>query len=197
MALLETRNLYKLTQLDAAKIVGVPVRTYLRYELDENYGDDFKRKTFVSLLNDKCEITEEKGILTIEEIKIKLTTLFETEYKDKVSLCILFGSYAKGKAKGNSDVDLYVSTSLTGMHFVGLIESIRETLRKKIDLIRDSELENNIVLIKEILKDEIKIYESSKWQNLLGKRTIRYKYNYILYIWINLWGIHKRWQNLF
>ena len=60
MALLETRNLYKLTQLDAAKIVGVPVRTYRRYELDENYGDDFKRKTFVSLLNDKCEITEEK-----------------------------------------------------------------------------------------------------------------------------------------
>lgn len=162
MALLETRNLYKLTQLDAAKIVGVPVRTYRRYELDENYGDDFKRKTFVSLLNDKCEITEEKGILTIEEIKIKLTTLFETEYKDKVSFYILFGSYAKGKAKGNSDVDLYVSTSLTGMHFVRLIESIRETLRKKIDLIRDSELENNIVLIKEILKDGIKIYESSK-----------------------------------
>ena len=61
-------------------------------------------------------------------------------------------------AKGNSDVDLYISSSLTGLRFVGLIEKIRQTLCKKVDLIRSSELENNIELVNEILKVGIKIY---------------------------------------
>lgn len=60
--------------------------------------------------------------------------------------------------KGNSDADLYISSSLTGLRFVGLIEKIRQILCKKVDLIRSSELENNIELVNEILKDGIKIY---------------------------------------
>ena len=57
-----------------------------------------------------------------------------------------------------SDVDLYVSSSLTGLRFVGLIERLRQTLHKKVDLIRSSELNNNIDLVNEILKGGIKIY---------------------------------------
>lgn len=96
--------------------------------------------------------------MTIDEIKVKLTELFDNEYSGMINYCYLFGSYSKGTAKENSDVDLYVSTSLTGLKFVGLIERVREILNKKIDLIRDSEIENNFDLSFEIFKTGIKIY---------------------------------------
>ena len=54
---------------------------------------------FIDLLNKECEITEDKGILSIEDIKNKLTSLFDNEYKDEIDFCYLFGSYAKGLAK--------------------------------------------------------------------------------------------------
>ena len=158
MTLSDTRSKFGLLQIEASNIVGVPVRTYRRYETDESYGSPIKRNAFIKALNDNCEITEEKGILTIEQIKNKITILFNDEYKNQIEFCYVFGSYAKGCPKENSDVDLYISSSLQGLRFVGLIEKLRQTLHKKVDLIRSSELENNIELVNEILKDGIKIY---------------------------------------
>lgn len=158
MNLLETRNQYHLSQQKAANAIGVPLRTYIRYENDCNYGSPLKRKTMIDILNDKFEINEEKGLLSIDIIKSKLTMLFNSKYKDKILFCYLFGSYAKGYANEKSDVDLCVSTSLTGLEFVGLIESIRNVLNKKVDLIRFNTLNNNLELINEIMKDGIRIY---------------------------------------
>lgn len=158
MSLKETRINYGLSQKEASLIVGVPVRTFRRYELDEQYGDKFKRIMFINLLDEECEITEDKGLLTIEKIKSLVVALFDDRYQGLIDFCYLFGSYAKGLAKEDSDVDLYVSTSLTGLQFVGLIERLRQTLHKKVDLIRSSELVNNIELVNEIMKSGIKIY---------------------------------------
>ena len=158
MTLKETRELYGLTQIKAAEIVGIPVRTFRRYELDENYGDVLKRKKIIDILIDKCEITEDKGLLTIEKIKEELTRLFDNQYKGIVEFCYLFGSYAKGYAKENSDVDLCVSSSLSGIRIAGLAEAIRAVLHKKIDLIRFDTLNSNFELSKEIMKSGIKIY---------------------------------------
>ena len=158
MNLREIRTNYNLSQAEAANILGVPIRTYRRYESDEKYGSPIKRKAFSDILIDHCQITEEKGLLSIDDIKSKLTKLFDTEYTGQIELCYLFGSYAKGTAKENSDVDLYVSSTLTGLKFIGLMEKIRETLNKKVDVIRSSELNNNIALVNEIMKGGIKIY---------------------------------------
>lgn len=70
----------------------------------------------------------------------------------------LFGSYAKEKATESSDIDLLVSTSITGMEFFGLIEELRQALKKKVEVITLSSLEDNQELLHEILKDGIKIY---------------------------------------
>ncbi len=158
MTLKETREFYDLTQIKAALLIGIPVRTFRRYELDENYGDELKRQKFIDIINEKCEITEEKGMLSIEQIKKKLTNLFENQYKGMVDFCYLFGSYAKGYADEKSDVDLCVSSSLTGIRVAGLAEAIRGVLHKKIDLIRFDTLNNNLKLINEIMKDGVKIY---------------------------------------
>ena len=159
MTLKGVRIQYNLSQIEAANIIGIPVRSLRRYELDENYGSTLKRQMFIQLLNKHCEISEEKGLLTIELIKQLLTDLFDTDYKGEIEFCFLFGSYAKGTATETSDVDLYVSSSLSGLRFVGLIERARQVLHKKVDLIRSSELENNANLINEVLKDGIRIYK--------------------------------------
>lgn len=158
LTLKELRIEYELSQVEAANILGISERTYRRYENDENYGNVMMRNTFINILNKHCEINEEKGILTVDQIRNKVKELFELEYKNKIDFCYLFGSYAKGLATEKSDVDLYISSSLTGLRFVGLIERLRQTLHKKIDLIRSSELNNNVELSNEIMKDGIKIY---------------------------------------
>lgn len=158
MTLLEIRNKYQISQALAASSVDVPLRTYIRYENNNDYGNSLKRESMIQKLMSKYEITEDKGMLSIETIKNELTSLFDSEYKGKIEFCYLFGSYAKGYAKDNSDVDLCVSTSLTGLRFAGLSEAIRTVLHKRIVLIRFNNLENNFELVCEIMKDGIKIY---------------------------------------
>ena len=158
MTLYETRKQYKVSQTDIANLLGIPVRTYIRYEQNDDYGSDLKRQTMINLINERYEITEEKGLLTIDQIKNVLVNLFDTQYKDRIKFCYLFGSYSKGYANEKSDIDLCVETSLKGLDFVGLSEDIRNSLHKKIDLVRFDTLENNFDLINEIMKDGIKIY---------------------------------------
>ena len=158
MTLLETRKQYGISQLEVATLLEVPLRTYIRYEQDDNYGDKLKRQTMINLINEKYEITEEKGLLNIGQIKRALTTLFDNDYRGAIEFCYLFGSYAKGYATEKSDVDLCISSTLTGLKVAGLAEAIRGVLHKKIDLIRFDTLKDNLSLINEIMKDGIKIY---------------------------------------
>ena len=39
--------------------------------------------------------------------------------------CVLFGSYAKGKAKETSDVDLLISADIKGLKFYGMVENLK------------------------------------------------------------------------
>lgn len=158
MTLKETREQYHISQMAAASTIGMPLRTYVRYENDETYGNSLKRQSAISCLNNTYQITETKGIYTIEQIKALVTEIIETKYKGTIDFCYLFGSYAKGYAKETSDVDLCVSTSLSGLKFVGLLETFRTVIKKEVDVIRLSDLSNNVPLVNEIMKDGIKIY---------------------------------------
>ena len=158
MELKEKRMGYNISQQRAADIVGIPLRTYVRYEDDDNYGDSLKRKAIINAIDECCEINEDKGVLSIEQIKKSIQKLFDSEYKDKIEFCYLFGSYAKGYANDKSDVDLCVSTSLSGLDFAGLSEKLRNVLHKRIDLIRLNNLKDNVELINEIMKVGIKIF---------------------------------------
>ena len=117
-----------------------------------------KREMMINKIIDRCEVTEDKGLLTVESISKLVSEVLESKYKDTVEFCYLFGSYAKGYATEKSDVDLCVSTSLTGLKFVGLSEDLRAVLHKKIDLLRLNNLKDNVELINEIMKEGIKIY---------------------------------------
>ena len=156
MALKELRITFGLTQVEAANSVGVPLRTYIRYESNADESN-LKYQKIVELLKDKYEITEAKGIYALDKLKIILLNVIE-KYQDEISFCYLFGSYAKGYAKDESDVDLCINTTLTGFRFVGLVENLHQALKKKVDVIRFNDLKDNLELISEIMKDGIKIY---------------------------------------
>ena len=155
MTLKELRKEKGLTQAAAAKVVGVPMRTYVRYESDENKKETIKYRYIVETLQKYGVIDEEHGLLTIEKIQELCAPLFE-EYG--VKYAYLFGSYAKGKATEKSDVDLLISMPVNGLAFYELVERLRGSLKKKIDLLDETQLENNTALVKEILQDGIKIY---------------------------------------
>ena len=65
----------------------------------------------------------------------------------------------------NSDVDLLVDTNLTGIAFFQLIEEIRESLKKRVDLLRLVDLESGNPLARTILVEGIKIIWRIKPRN--------------------------------
>ena len=155
MTLKELRIEKGLTQAACAKVVDIPMRTYVRYESDEGRKDTIKYRYIFETLQKYGVIDEDHGLLTVEKIREICTPLFE---RYNVRYAYLFGSYAKGKATEKSDVDLLISMPLNGLRFYEFVEVLRESLKKKVDLLDDTQLENNTVLVKEILQDGIKIY---------------------------------------
>lgn len=155
MELKELRLSKELTQEEAARILGITRRTYVNYESGKIDKSSLKYKYVLEALLKVNMIDENHGILTVDKIKKICTDVFQ-EYD--VDYCYLFGSYAKGKATETSDIDLLVSMQTNGMKFFGLVEALREQLKKKVDVLDIAQLNNNNALVREILKDGIKIY---------------------------------------
>lgn len=154
MTLKEIRTNKGLTQEQAALLINVPLRTYKRYETDESYVDSYKYKMFINELNNKTLVDEEHGLLTIEQIKEIVTPILN---KYDIHYCYLFGSYAEGRARENSDVDLLIETEITGLRFFGIVEELRVKLAKKVDLLRLKDLEPDNPIVLEILKKGVRI----------------------------------------
>ena len=74
------------------------------------------------------------GILTIKEIKNRIRPVVEKHHIEDV---YLFGSYARGEANENSDVDIYCSSGDVDTLFkeAGLIRELEEALGKKVDVV--------------------------------------------------------------
>jgi predicted nucleotidyltransferase len=100
-------------------------------------------------------------IISVEQIKEKMVPILRNY---PVKKAILFGSFAKGEASVTSDIDLYIDTNgkLRGLDFVGLIETLVDTLGIDIDLIDKSHIDKNSLIIQEIEEGGMVIYEKSK-----------------------------------
>lgn len=144
-----------LTQIKASNMVGIPLRTYKRYETDDKLVGTIKYDYIINKLTEATMIDEDHGILTIDKITKLCSSVFEHH---DVQYCYLFGSYAKGIAKENSDIDLLIATSYTGLKYYGLLEELKQKLKKNLDLLNLEQINNNPQLLNEILMDGIKIY---------------------------------------
>ena len=156
MTELKSRRLQrKMTQKEVAEQIGISLRSYNMYENDESKEGTPKYRFLLQELDRISLLDENHGILSIEDIKHICADVFALYH---VEFCYLFGSYAKGKATENSDVDLLVSAETSGLAFFEMTERLRESLHKKVDLLDLKQLSNNENLLREVLKEGMKIY---------------------------------------
>ena len=88
----------------------------------------------------------------IERIKLKALPILK---KYGVTKAGIFGSYATGKNKKNSDIDILIEFNGSLLTLVGIEMELKKKLRKKVDLLTYGGIHH---LLKErILKEEIKI----------------------------------------
>jgi len=98
----------------------------------------------------------EDMIFTPNEIKQRLQPIFISH---QIRQAILFGSYGKGNATQNSDVDLLVDSDLRGLRFVGFVEELREALDdKEMDVFDITHVEPKSRIAEEIRQTGIEIY---------------------------------------
>lgn len=94
--------------------------------------------------------------MTIEEVRKKTTPILK---RHGVTYAAVFGSLARGEDRPQSDVDILVRLGRpTGMvDYMRLVESLEQTLRKKVDLVTEQSLNTRVRA--HVLPDLKTIYE--------------------------------------
>ena len=92
--------------------------------------------------------------MEIKEIKKKILPLLK---KNKIKKAGIFGSYARGEQKENSDIDILVEVQKgwSLLDLIGLEIELKKILRKKIDLVTYGGISPYIE--QDVLKEEVKI----------------------------------------
>ncbi len=95
-------------------------------------------------------------VYTIEQLKMILIPIFRLY---GVKRAVLFGSYSKGLASIDSDIDILVDSKLKGLRFVGFMEEVRSAVNKDIDLLDISHVEKESLIEEEIRRTGVVLYE--------------------------------------
>ena len=94
----------------------------------------------------------------VNEIRDRLRPVFSAE---PVYRAILFGSYAKGIATENSDIDIVIDSrgELRGLRFYSVLDSMVEALDRSVDLIDMSEIKPGAPILDDIAQQGVVLYE--------------------------------------
>lgn len=97
-------------------------------------------------------------MLTLDQIRAAVVPLAK-EYG--LARVFLFGSYARGEATAQSDIDLRIDRGkMKGIQFGGLYEDLKETLDAPVDILTTQQLPR--AFLEGIRKEEILLYDSGK-----------------------------------
>jgi hypothetical protein len=99
-------------------------------------------------------------ILTLDEIREKVRPICEAY---KVKRLFLFGSYARGEATKESDVDFHImlDEETTLLELGGLYVDLEDALQKEVDIVTQVPKEQEI-FGKYMEKEEILLYEDQR-----------------------------------
>lgn len=155
------RENLELTQEQVSLLTGVPVKTLRNWEQEVRKPSEWTIDLVMDrLLRVKMEeyanIDETTGVLSFLTIKESVCDLAKIYDIEKV---YLFGSYIKGTAREDSDIDIFIESSLFGLDFFRFAEELREKLRKKIGLLSNKTIETNSQIENEIYETGVLIYE--------------------------------------
>ena len=81
-----------------------------------------------------------------------------SEYEDEVAYAVLYGSYAAGKAKRDSDVNLLICTRVTGLRLADMKARLEDVLRKRVSLLERKALLFPDAPLDEILMHGVRVY---------------------------------------
>jgi hypothetical protein len=100
-----------------------------------------------------------RSIISIPEIKRLLEIMVVMNgYENKINSISLFGSYAKGKASPNSDVDLLVDCNDMSLFTIAALkEDLEKALQKDVDLVTTGNLDPYFEKV--VNKEKIVLYE--------------------------------------
>ena len=159
-SLREIRKKLGFTQEQAAKVLKISRRTYQTYEDEDNeLSDQLKiiRDFLAKNLADYQFIDETHGLLTIKQIQHFARLIFERH--PQIKCAYLFGSYARGEATEESDVDILVTIDgVMGMELYGVANELEEKLHKKVDLVTHRQVVGSEEFLQFILEEGVKIY---------------------------------------
>ena len=98
-------------------------------------------------------------IYAVDELKTIISPIAAQYGVDRV---FLFGSYARGQAKEDSDVDLRIDKgAVKGLFALGALYSdLEERLGKKLDLLTTGSLDQKF--LRRIAKEEVLLYDHTK-----------------------------------
>ncbi len=158
-----------LTMYSLAKQTGIPYTTINRLVNERlsinncNAGAVFK---IASALGVRMEVLMNDGrVYTLEEIAERIAPVAR---KYNIPKVYVFGSYARGEADPDSDVDLMIEGGDYGaLDFVGIMEDFKNSLDKSVDLINSETLSQKITkerskeFIKNVNKEKVVVYESA------------------------------------
>lgn len=101
-------------------------------------------------------LAKEDNILVLDEIKGLVSRLVK---KYRAEYAILFGSYARGEATEESDIDIIIvgGKNFSALDVLAFGEELRELTNKKVDAFELREVEKNTEFYQNILREGVKI----------------------------------------
>jgi predicted nucleotidyltransferase/DNA-binding XRE family transcriptional regulator len=147
------REIFDLTQLELASLLGIPLKSIQNWE----QGQRIPSPWVIDLIYDRALISKQNNkVLTYLEIK---KAVKEVASKHDIKRVYLFGSYAKGLATPNSDIDLYIESNIYGLDYFELSEEFRIALKDhKVDMLSPKTVIKNSPIQLEIKQSVILIY---------------------------------------
>ena len=143
-----------ITQEEAAKMVGVSRRTYQTYEEKEIINKAYKE--IIAALKDIDTGYTFNFVLNHKIIKKRCEGIF-VKYPE-VKCAYLYGSYARGEATDESDIDILVVCPPMGLKFYKMANELKDALGKEIDLQTHRQVSGDEFFLEQLLTDGIKIY---------------------------------------
>ena len=151
----KVRKQMGLTQIQAAELIGVSRRTYQTYEEKE---ETIHGNKLLDML--KKAGLDENGYPAILSIRFIVKTASEIFARyPEVECAYLFGSYARGEADLESDVDfIIVEQGMSLLKMGGLLGGLQEALHKDVDLVSHRTIIDNERMVRDVLRQGIKVY---------------------------------------
>ncbi len=158
-----------LSMYSLAKQTGLPYTTINRLVNEKlsinncNAGAVFK---IASALGVQMEVLmKDECVYTLDEIAERIAPVAK---KYNIPKVYIFGSYARGEANPDSDVDLMIEGGdYSALDIAGIMEDFKVSLNKSIDLInyetllQKSTIERSRLFIKNVNNEKVILYESA------------------------------------